>query len=180
MKLVRNGVVYIQVKDFQKLLEIKKSDVLNNKSFSSLLKEASNGTGIFVMGMSNANDFLEFRDPKSIDFLMNIDDIVDYDEIKDLSCEEMDALRVCIINERKKIASKVNMMSSEEQKEHPELFERYKTLSLRYLSVNDAYWFKRGKAKLVFPEGIEELKPISFGSELKLRLKNAFSRKNDK
>ena len=102
------------------------------------------------------------------------------DEIKDLSYEEMDALRVCIINEKNEIASKVNMMSAEEQKQHPELFERYNTLSSKFMSLNDVYWFKRGKVKLVLPDDEKELKPISFGDEIKLRLKNAFNRKNNK
>ena len=177
MKIVRNGAVYIQVRDFQKLLEVKAAEALTNENYSLLLKEASKGTGFFVMSRDNANDFMRFKNPKAVKFLMSLDDIIDYDEIKDLSCEEMDALKVCIINERNEIASKVNMMSAEEQNEHPELFERYNALSLRYLSLNDAYWFKRGKAKLVLPEGIEELKPISFGSELKLRIKYAFSKK---
>ena len=92
----------------------------------------------------------------------------------------MDALRVCIINEKNDIASKVNMMSAEEQKQHPELFERYNTLSSKFMSLNDVYWFKRGKVKLVLPDDEKELKPISFGDEIKLRLKNAFNRKNNK
>ncbi len=180
MKIVRNGTVYMQVRDFKKLLEVKVDEALTNEIFAILLKEASKGTGFFVMSSSNANDFLEFRNQKSVEYLTKLDDIADYDEIKDLSCEEMDALRVCIINEKNEIASKINLMSAEEQNEHPELFKRYNALSLKFLSLNDVYWFKRGKSKLVLPDGVEELKPISFGSELKLRIKNAFSRKSGK
>ncbi|MBD9114363.1 hypothetical protein EGP95_01120 [bacterium] len=71
-------------------------------------------------------------------------------------------------------------MSAEEQKQHPELFERYNTLSSKLMSLNDVYWYKRGKAKLVLPDDEKELKPISFVNEIKLRLKNAFNRKNNK
>ena len=48
------------------------------------------------------------------------------------------------------------------------------------MSLNDVYWFKRGKAKPVLPDDEKELKPISFVNEIKLRLKNAFNRKNNK
>ena len=179
-EIIRNGVAYIQVLDFQRLLEKERFEFLSSEVFSILFREASKDTDMFIMCKDNENDFIEFRNPKSVEFLTSFEEIVDFDEIKDLSCEEMDALRVCIINEKNEIASKVNMMSAEEQKQHPELFERYNTLSSKFMSLNDVYWFKRGKAKLVLPDDEKELKPISFGNEIKLRLKNAFNRKNNK
>lgn len=180
MKIIRNGVVYIQVLDFQRLLEKEKFEILTSEVFPILFREASKDSDMFIICKDNENDFIEFRNPKSVEFLTSFEEIVDYDEIKDLSYEEMDALRVCIINEKNEIASKVNMMSAEEQKQHPELFERYNTLSSKFMSLNDVYWFKRGKAKLVLPDDEKELKPISFVNEIKLRLKNAFNRKNNK
>ena len=180
MKIIRNGVAYIQVLDFQRLLEKEKFEILTSEVFPILFREASKDSDMFIICKDNENDFIEFRNPKSVEFLTSFEEIVDYDEIKDLSYEEMDALRVCIINEKNEIASKVNMMSAEEQKQHPELFERYNTLSSKFMSLNDVYWFKRGKVKLVLPDDEKELKPISFGDEIKLRLKNAFNRKNNK
>lgn len=180
MKIIRNGVAYIQVLDFQRLLEKEKFEILTSEVFPILFREASKDSDMFIICKDNENDFIEFRNPKSVEFLTSFEEIVDYDEIKDLSYEEMDALRVCIINEKNEIASKVNMMSAEEQKQHPELFERYNTLSSKFMSLNDVYWFKRGKAKLVLPDDEKELKPISFVNEIKLRLKNAFNRKNNK
>ena len=180
MKIIRNGVAYIQVLDFQRLLEKEKFEILTSEVFPILFREASKDSDMFIICKDNENDFIEFRNPKSVEFLTSFEEIVDYDEIKDLSYEEMDALRVCIINEKNEIASKVNMMSAEEQKQHPELFERYNTLSSKFMSLNDVYWFKRGKVKLVLPDDEKELKPISFGNEIKLRLKNAFNRKNNK
>ena len=180
IKIIRNGVAYIQVLDFQRLLEKEKFEILTSEVFPILFREASKDSDMFIICKDNENDFIEFRNPKSVEFLTSFEEIVDYDEIKDLSYEEMDALRVCIINEKNEIASKVNMMSAEEQKQHPELFERYNTLSSKFMSLNDVYWFKRGKVKLVLPDDEKELKPISFGDEIKLRLKNAFNRKNNK
>lgn len=180
MKIIRNGVAYIQVLDFQRLLEKEKFEILTSEVFPILFREASKDSDMFIICKDNENDFIEFRNPKSVEFLTSFEEIVDYDEIKDLSYEEMDALRVCIINEKNEIASKVNMMSAEEQKQHSELFERYNTLSSKFMSLNDVYWFKRGKVKLVLPDDEKELKPISFGDEIKLRLKNAFNRKNNK
>ena len=180
MKIIRNGVAYIQVLDFQRLLEKEKFEILTSEVFPILFREASKDSDMFIICKDNENDFIEFRNPKSVEFLTSFEEIVDYDEIKDLSYEEMDALRVCIINEKNEIASKVNMMSAEEQKQHPELFERYNTLSSKLMSLSDVYWFKRGKVKLVLPDDEKELKPISFGNEIKLRLKNAFNRKNNK
>ena len=171
MKIIRNGVAYIQVLDFQRLLEKEKFEILTSEVFPILFREASKDSDMFIICKDNENDFIEFRNPKSVEFLTSFEEIVDYDEIKDLSYEEMDALRVCIINEKNEIASKVNMMSAEEQKQHPELFERYNTLSSKLMSLSDVYWFKRGKAKLVLPDDEKELKPISFGNEIKLRLK---------
>lgn len=180
MKIIRNGVAYIQVLDFQRLLEKEKFEILTSEVFPILFREASKDSDMFIICKDNENDFIEFRNPKSVEFLTSFEEIVDYDEIKDLSYEEMDALRVCIINEKNEIESKVNMMSAEEQKQHPELFERYNTLSSKLMSLSDVYWFKRGKAKLVLPDDEKELKPISLGNEIKLRLKNAFNRKNNK
>lgn len=171
MKIIRNGIAYIQVLDFQRLLEKEKFEILTSEVFPILFREASKDSDMFIICKDNENDFIEFRNPKSVEFLTSFEEIVDYDEIKDLSYEEMDALRVCIINEKNEIASKVNMMSAEEQKQHPELFERYNTLSSKFMSLNDVYWFKRGKVKLVLPDDEKELKPISFGNEIKLRLK---------
>lgn len=180
MRIVRDGVVYLQIRDVSYLLNTRKLELLKNESFAFVFREACGEKEFFIVDGDNLNNFIAFRTPESIDYLKSIDDIVDYDEIKDLDCEEMDALRVCIINEKNEIASKVNMMSEEEQNEHPELFIRYRTLATKYQSLKDVYRFKRGKAKLVLPEGEEELTPISMSSELKLRLKNAFGRKDNK
>ncbi len=180
MKIVRDGVVYLQIRDFSYLLDTKKQELLENASFESLFREASDESGVFIVSGDNLNDFIAFRNPESIDYLKSIDDIVDYDEIKDLDCEEMNALRICIINEKNQIAAKLKKMSAQEKNEHPELLIRYKTLTLRYQSLKDVYRFKRGKAKLVLPEGEEELTPISVSDEIKLRLKNTFGKKDNK
>ena len=72
MKIIRNGVAYIQVLDFQRLLEKEKFEILTSEVFPILFREASKDSDMFIICKDNENDFIEFRNPKSVEFLTSL------------------------------------------------------------------------------------------------------------
>ena len=58
MKIIRNGVAYIQVLDFQRLLEKEKFEILTSEVFPILFREASKDYDMLIICKDNENDFI--------------------------------------------------------------------------------------------------------------------------
>ena len=147
MKIITEDAVYVQKNDFAFLNQ---SDLTIP---ASIYLQALD-RGIITIGNDNRYDFFKFTEPHEIEFFKEIDWIIDYYDIKDLSIKDIFDLANKISDERRDIAFKYNSMTAAEKENNIHLFNRAEFLNYQLYSLRDFVWFKQGKLKFKLPEGI--------------------------
>jgi hypothetical protein len=107
MKLFRNNKVYVQMNDVMFAMNHSNSipAVIINQIF----------TDVVIVNNDNRMDFVNFDDKSAIDYFKKLDYIVDYDEHKDLSIEELDAKIKVLTDTLDTISTKHNNLSREKR-----------------------------------------------------------------
>ena len=136
--------VYVQLNDIMVLTN-------TNKPIPASIIDKVFGREMLIVDDDNRDDFIEFEDPKEIEFFRSIDWIIDYKKYRNLSEEELKLLIKENIKEANEIATKYNSLSHEEKERNINLYERYNTLSLQNEDINKVYLMKAGKYQPIFP-----------------------------
>lgn len=113
------------------------------------------GNGIVIINNRNRFEFVEFTNSHEIEFFKNIDWIIDYNEIKELSEDEIMKLANEMLHKQNEIADKYNNMNPEDKKNNQDMLFQHETLDFKIYSLRDFLWFKQGHLKMELPEGIE-------------------------
>lgn len=156
MKIITENAIYVQLNDIAYLnqtdLEIPVSIFM--KVF---------GGNTVIIDDSNRYEFVKFNLSKEIEFFKGIDWILDYNEVKDLSEEEIIKLGQSIAKEKNSIAHKFNSMKPKKQKDNMNMVSQCELLDFKMYSLRDVLLFKQGHIKIDLPEGIDF--PIGFEQE---------------
>lgn len=104
---------------------------------------------IVIIDDRNRMDFIEFSEQQEIDFFRNIDWIVDYKEIRNLSKEEIIKRGQEVADEINKLAQVYNNMSFEEK--NPNLLVRSSSLQYKMKYMVEILLIKQGKKTMPFP-----------------------------
>ncbi len=145
MKIITDTAAYVQKNDLAYYLTNVDYDVP-----ASIFMKAF-GNGIVIVDDRNRYDFVKFEEENEIEFFKQIDWIIDYNEVKDLSEQEFIAMGNQIIDEQNKIARTFNEMSETERQEHLDMVSRHELLNFKLYSLRDILWFKRGTLKMKLP-----------------------------
>ena len=86
MKILKDNKIYVQKNDMAYLNS-------SELDIPASIYMKVYGKGITIIDNSNRYEFIEFTDPKEIEFFQGLDWIVDYDEVKDLTEEELTKIR---------------------------------------------------------------------------------------
>ncbi len=148
MKIITDNAAYVQKNDLAYLIRS-----VEHIPASIFMKAF--GDSFVIIDDSNRYEFMKFSVPEEIEFFENLDWMVDYSEVKDLSDEEIMALAQMVCEERNIIAQQFNSMSSEEKKENVSMRFRCEILDFKLYSLRDFLWFKQGHLKFNLPEGVE-------------------------
>jgi len=144
MKIFTNNAVYVQKNDIAFLNQ------------TDLDVPASIFLKIFGGGITrNRYDFIKFEDSVEMEFFRDIDWIVDYDEVKDLTDEQIIELGKDLSNQKNEIAKSFNSMSMEEQMENMDMFYQCEKLDFKMYSLRDLIWFRQGKLQFELPRDLE-------------------------
>lgn len=145
MKIVRNGTTYIQIKDLKRLRD---SNMLLTNSLLFILHILSNDYLDY-----KDEDFIKLED-KDIDF-NNVDWIIDFDDIK--NCSEEDLINICnnLIGERNTIADKYNHYSIKDRIKNIKMLIKSKDLGYTINCYKDLLEVKRGNKELDLPKGVD-------------------------
>ena len=164
MKIFANDKVYVQKNDIAFLnstdIEIPASIFL--KLF---------GNGITIIDNRNRFEFVEFDNEKDIEYIRNLDCVIDYDSVKDLTESEIEELGKNISQERNSIAEKYNEMSEEERMKNVGMVTECDMLEHKMFSLVEIFKFKHGIIEMTLPEGIEYPADIKRENKLKKMLK---------
>ena len=95
------------------------------------------GNGVTIINDSNRYDFVKFDEESEIEFFKGLDWMIDYNEVKDLSEDEIIKLAKNIEKEREKIATTFNSMSKKEKNQHIDMVTKCDLLEFKFYSLRD-------------------------------------------
>lgn len=148
MKIIRDNKIYVQRSDISMM------------SVDDNLKDNETVKKILSMGFSydekNKYDFLPFTEEDVIELLSKLDYIIDYDEIKDMSDEDLDGLAKETADERNNVTVRYARLDEEEmRREFKKARNEISLLEYKIISLRDLSWFRSGHLKFALPEGAE-------------------------
>ena len=169
MKIITNDSAYVQKNDISYL---NSSDLpIPASIFMKVF-----GNGVTIINDSNRYDFVKFDEESEIEYFKDLDWMIDYNQVKDLSEDEMIKLAESIGEERDGIANSFNSMSEEERKKHTDMVTKCDLLEFKFYSLRDVLWFKQGYISMELPEGID----YPEGYDQEKSVKKVLKRKNKK
>jgi len=143
MKVFKNGKVYVQNED---LILILRSGELMPTS----VLEKFYGNGPVIIVQDNMEDYVEFEETDQVEFFKRLDWIVDYDEVKNLSTEELEKLYDATKDEMVKIRNKYSDLSQNDDCYEKDSI-RYELLGNKLYSLSKIQYFKARKLELALP-----------------------------
>lgn len=147
MKIVNSDNVYVQKNDLGFLNSMDLP--INASVFMKVF-----GNGITIINDSNRYDFVKFDEESEIEYFKGLDWMIDYNEVKNLSEDEIIKLANSICDEREKIAETFNSMTDEERKQNIDMVLKCDLLEFKFYSLRDILWFKQGHISIEIPESI--------------------------
>ena len=150
MKIITDRCIYVQKSDI---------DVLGTypipMPLSIYLKYCKDS-----MNLCEGNSvysFIKFEDKNEIEFFKKLNWIVDYDEYKQLSVDELMELGKNLSHKSRELASTYEAMSDEEKLDNRSLFIKHELLEYKIHSIAEILWIKFRLIRISIPEDIEEL-----------------------
>ena len=146
MKIITDDAVYVMKNDLKQLF-IANSNEMFRKIFNNI---------ILVIDDSNRYEFEKFDGQREMDFFKGTDWMVDYNDVKDLSKEELEQMCQDIADKRCQITHEFRLMPEDERKKNAQAIELPCTLlDFKMISLRDILWFKMGRLSITLPEGVD-------------------------
>lgn len=172
MKIITDREVYVQKND---IIQLNSS----NLEIPASIYLSIFGSGITVIDDSNRYEFVKFEEAYEIEFLKSINWIINYDDVKDLSDDEIIEMGIKILAERSQKADNFNSLPEEERINNiDKVEEECDLLEFKYYSTRDFLWFKQGHLNFDLPEGIEyPMEQVKEEKGIKKLIKSIFNKK---
>ena len=170
MKIITDNAVYVQKNDIAYLYS---SDL--EMPVSVFMKVF--GKGDTIIDDSNRYDFVKFEDESDREFFKGLDWIIDYNEVKNLSEEQIVGLLNNIGDAQQKVVITFNSMSEEERRAHSDMVTQCELLEFKFYSLRDILWFKQGHISMKLPEGIDYPDGYSQEKDILKLIKTLFNKK---
>lgn len=166
MKIFKNDILYIQKNDVVNLFSLNLK--LNPKMPILLFKRTIGENTVTVIDGSDCFDFYTIDDKNTLDFLLNFDYIINYEDVKDLTEEEIKELGKPIIDQMNCLVAKLNDDSTLSY-EKAELSNNYAMLKMKLYDLRNFLWFKQGHIKMNLPKDVEYPKDMKTIEENRLK-----------
>lgn len=152
MKLfhTENGkeTVYVQMEDMMRLNQ--SSIPIPVSIFEKVFTH-----GIIYVNSSNRFNFVKFDEEHEVNFFREIEFILDYDQYKDLTDEQLDKEGRELTNKANKIAEKWNSMSVDEKEQNSNLIEEHDNIYYMLHFLVEIIAVKHGKRSMPFPDFVK-------------------------
>lgn len=151
MKIIAENKIFVQKNDIA---------YLNSTDLdipASIILEVY-GKGLTIIDDSNRYEFIKYEQPHEIEFLKNLDFIVDYNEFKDLSENEIIEIAKEIIKKRNELARTFNKMDKNKRKKNINILYECEKLDFKINSIRDIIWFKNGDLNIKLPDETDTIK----------------------
>lgn len=147
MKIFRDNSVYVQKNDIAHLN-------MTERLVPASIYMKVFGSGITIINDSNRYEFISYDGASEVDYFKSLDWIIDYDDVKEMSEDDIIEMAHDIAAEQSGIASVYNTMSDEERRYHPEMVDQCNLLEYKFYSLRDFLWFRQGHIQMELPEGV--------------------------
>ena len=145
MKIITDNEAFVQFND----LEFLQSTDLAIPA-SIFLKVF--GNEITIIDDRNRYNFVRFTEAEDIEYFKQLDWMVDYNETKDLSEEELISLIEKTLDEMDSISNAYGLIPTNQAKKRRELAKTFSLLEFKFYSLRDILWYKQGHISLNLPE----------------------------
>ena len=150
MKINYSNKIYIQVIDLMWLNTL-------NIDMPGIVRKSIFNIGYKLINNSISNtDFIYFEDNEIIKYFNNLDWIIDYDEVKDLSLYELTVYRNNVKKECNNLIKEYNGMDYYDKLKNWLLRDRINYLNIKWLNVRDFILYRMGIIRYELPEGISK------------------------
>lgn len=151
MKLfhTENGkeTVYVQMQD---IMQLNQSDMPIPESIYTKVF-----TGITIVNDSNRFDFVSFDEAHEVKFFRELEFVIDYDQYKELTDEQLGEKGHKLVMKANEIAEKWNSMSSDEREQNSNLFQEHENIEYMLNFLSENYAIKHGKRSMPFPDFVK-------------------------
>lgn len=147
--------VYVQMQDIMYL-----SNETNMQIPASIFMKVF--TGITIVNDSNRFNWVKFDDEVEVKFFKELDFIIDYNQYKDLTDEQLEEEGNKVAEKANEIAEKWNKMTEDERKENSTLLEEHHNLGYTLKFLSEVYDVKHHKRTMPFPEWMKKTKKKPF------------------
>ena len=151
MKLfhTENGkeTVYVQMQD---IMQLNQSNIPIPASIYTKVF-----TGITIVDDSNRFDFVRFDEKHEVKFFKKLEFILDYDQYKELTDEQLEEEAKKLAIKANKIAEKWNSMSSDERQQNINLLEKHENIEYMLNFMWEIYAIRKGERLMPFPDFVK-------------------------
>lgn len=157
MKIITNDAAYVQKND---IAYLNQTDL--DIPASIYLKTCETGT--FIVDDSNRYEFIQFNEPAEIQFFKNQDWILDYNQVKDMTEDELIEYGEKIITQYNELAETFNALSEQERIQNTELDMRCDLLGFKIFSLHDFIFYRKGLLEIQLPSELPKESPFIISS----------------
>ena len=147
MKIIMNEAIYVQKNDIGFLTQ-------TDLSIPASIFLKVFGDGKTIIDNRNRFEFVKFENENEISFFKSLDWVVDYNSIKDLDESQIIELGQEVAQQKNKIATQYNSMSSDKKRKNEHMVYECEKLDFKMYSLRDALLFKKGDLQFDLPETI--------------------------
>lgn len=144
MKIITEDRAYVQ-----------NNDIVNLSKTDERIPESIVSSIFYDIDDTNRYEFVCFENPLEIEFFSNLEWLIDYNEIKDLSESQICSLWKKNIEDHKKCSTKYEKMDDETKKRYIDLVFLCKKLQFKAEGLEDVLYIKKGKLNINLPDDIE-------------------------
>ena len=112
-------------------------------------------TGIVIVDDSNRFDFVRFDEEHEVKFFRELDFVIDYDQYKDLTDEQLEEEGQKLATKANEIAERWNAMTPEERQKNSNLLQEHENLGYMLNFLSEVYAVKHGKRSMPFPDFVK-------------------------
>ncbi len=153
MKIIRNDIIYIQLEDINYI-------VSRNFKFPRNIVIRTIEQGYVAIDEINKYDFICYKDTDIVDYFKDLDVIVNYDELKELSVNELRNKCDSYLDQKDMLLDSFNEMALEEKIVNHSILEEVNNIEYKYYQTNKYLLFKCGYDSFNLPKELQKEKKI--------------------
>ena len=157
MKIITDDAAYVQKND---IAYLNQTDL--DIPASIYLKACETGT--FIVDDSNRYEFIRFNKSDEIQFFKNQDWILDYNQVKDKTEDELIEYCERIITQYNELAETFNALSEQEQMQNTELDMQCDLLAFKLFSLQEFIFYRKGLLEMQLPSELPKESPFIISS----------------